>query len=305
MGANMGERLTRLGHHIVGFDLNKAAVAEAETRGLHGASSLADLVGQLDGPRAVWVMVPAGKPVDMTLAALADLLEAGDVVIEGGNSLYKDAFRHAEMLAEKGIGFIDAGVSGGVWGLENGYSLMVGGSAEDVATVEPLLHGLAPASNDGPLPEGTTGDVLGYGHVGPVGAGHYVKMVHNGIEYGLMQAYAEGFELMHSKREFELDMAQIANLWRDGSVIRSWLLDLCALAFAAEGNDLAAIEGFVPDSGEGRWTVVESIDQAVPLPVIALALQMRFRSRQTDSYAAKLNAALRNQFGGHAVKRDA
>jgi 6-phosphogluconate dehydrogenase len=235
-------------------------------------------------------MVPSGNPTEGTIAALADVLEAGDIVVDGGNSNYKDSMRRGADLQRKGIAMIDAGVSGGVWGLAEGYCLMVGGDDDAIATVEPAFRTLAPNAEEG------------YAHVGPLGSGHFVKMVHNGIEYGLMQAYAEGFELMKAKDLFGLDMAQIAELWRHGSVIRSWLLDLTAAALT-EDTDLAGIEPWVEDSGEGRWAVEESVELAVPLPVISIALQARFRSRQQDAFGFKMLAAMRNQFGGHAVRR--
>lgn len=236
-------------------------------------------------------MVPAGKPTESTIETLSGLLSEGDIIIDGGNSNYKDTMRRGESLADAGIHFVDVGTSGGVWGLAEGYSMMVGGDAKAVAQIQPILETLAP------------GPELGWGHVGPGGAGHFVKMVHNGIEYGLMQAYAEGFEIMHAKEDFGLDMHQIAEIWRYGSVVRSWLLDLTANALS-DDQDLSDIKGWVADSGEGRWTVFESIDLDVPAPVITMALQARFVSRQDESYGAKLLAAMRNQFGGHAVKRE-
>jgi 6-phosphogluconate dehydrogenase len=290
MGANMTKRLLQGGHEVVAFDLHEDAVAAAEAAGAIGLRDLAELPDQLPAPRIAWVMVPSGKPTESTVSRLGELFAAGDIVIDGGNSNYKETMRRGEMLAEKGIDYVDVGTSGGVWGLAEGYSMMVGGSDEAVATVRPILETLAPGADKG------------WGHVGPRGAGHYTKMVHNGIEYGLMQAYAEGFEILKAKEEFGLDMHQIAEIWRYGSVVRSWLLDLTARALAEDG-DLSAIKGYVPDSGEGRWTVFDAIDLDVPAPVITLALQMRFISRQDDSFAAKLLAAMRNQFGGHAVVR--
>ncbi|MDT8304382.1 MAG: decarboxylating 6-phosphogluconate dehydrogenase [Anaerolineae bacterium] len=289
MGANMTVRLLRDGHRVVAYDLNEEAIQEAEKAGAAGARTLPEVVETLERPRAVWVMVPAGAPTEETIDALASLLDAGDVVIDGGNSYYKDSVRRAELLDEKGVYFVDAGTSGGVWGLAEGYSLMVGGATEAVAQIRPALETLAPAPDQG------------WGHVGPAGAGHFVKMVHNGIEYGLMQAYAEGFEIMQAKQEFELDLHQIAEIWRFGSVVRSWLLDLTANALA-EDAQLSELRGWVADSGEGRWTVFESIDLDVPAPVITASLQARFVSRQEESFGAKLLAAMRNQFGGHAVK---
>ena len=291
MGANMTKRLLQGGHEVVAFDLHEEAVSAAEAAGAIGLRDLAGLPEQLPAPRVAWVMVPSGKPTESTVSQLGELFTAGDIVIDGGNSNYKETMRRGEMLAEKGIDYVDVGTSGGVWGLAEGYSMMVGGSDEAVAAIRPVLETLAPGANQG------------WGHVGPRGAGHYTKMVHNGIEYGLMQAYAEGFEILKAKEEFGLDMHQIAEIWRYGSVVRSWLLDLTARALAEDG-DLSAIKGYVPDSGEGRWTVFDAIDLDVPAPVITLALQMRFISRQDDSFAAKLLAAMRNQFGGHAVKRE-
>ena len=289
MGANMTERLVRGGHRVVGFDPNAEAVARVVKKGAVGADSLAKLVKQLNGPRVVWLMVPSGDPVDKTIEALVPLLSQGDTIIDGGNSNYKDSMRRYKTLQEQGINFVDVGTSGGIWGLTEGYSLMVGGEPSVVKKLYPIFETLAPAPNKG------------WGHVGPNGSGHFTKMVHNGIEYGLMQAYAEGFEIMKAKKEFDLDLHQIAELWRHGSVVRSWLLDLTADALK-EDQDLKAIKAWVADSGEGRWTVFESIDLDVPAPVISLSLLMRFASRQDESYSAKLLAAMRNQFGGHAIK---
>ncbi|MFU8857886.1 MAG: phosphogluconate dehydrogenase (NAD(+)-dependent, decarboxylating) [Deferrisomatales bacterium] len=291
MGLNMVTRLLGGGHRVVAYDLSADAVGSAEEQGAEGAASLGDLAGKLAAPRVIWVMVPAGDPTEQTIAGLAGRLSPGDVVVDGGNSNYKDSQRRAAELAEKGLRFVDAGTSGGVWGLTEGYSLMVGGAPEAVALLRPALENLAPAPD------------RGWGHVGPSGAGHFVKMVHNGIEYGLMQAYAEGFELMQRKEAFGLDLHQIAELWREGSVVRSWLLDLTARALA-ENPGLEGIGAQVADSGEGRWTVQEGVELGVPLPVITLALQNRFRSRQPAPFGDKLLAALRNQFGGHAVERE-
>jgi len=289
MGGNMASRLLRGGHRVVVWNRSPEPVRAAEAEGAVAAATLADVVTQLPMPRAVWLMLPAGDVTEGAIAQLAGLLAVGDVLIDGGNSNYKDTMRRAALLADKGIYFVDCGTSGGIWGLSEGYCLMLGGRAEAIDIIRPALETLAPAAD------------RGHAHVGPSGAGHFTKMIHNGIEYGLMQAYAEGFEIFRAKQEFDLDLHQIAELWRHGSVVRSWLLDLTARALA-EDAELSDIRGWVADSGEGRWTVFEAIDQDVPAPVITLALQMRFVSRQDDSYAAKLLAAMRNQFGGHAVK---
>jgi 6-phosphogluconate dehydrogenase len=290
MGANMTTRLVRGGHEVVAFDRSPDVVKASVGQGARGAASLEDLVKQLDAPRAVWVMVPAGDPTEATVRALADLLSSGDTIIDGGNSNYKESMRRGAMVAERGLQFVDAGTSGGIWGLAEGYSLMVGGSPEAVNRLRPIFETLAPAKD------------RGWGHVGPTGAGHFTKMVHNGIEYGMMQAYAEGFSILKHKQEFSLDLAQIAELWRNGSVVRSWLLDLTARALGEDQN-LSSIAPYVSDSGEGRWTVAEAIDLDVPAPVITLALLQRLRSRDAESYADRLLSALRNQFGGHAVKK--
>lgn len=290
MGANMTKRLLQGGHRVVVSDLNKEAVQMAVSAGAVAAESMADLPNKLDGPRAVWVMVPSGKPTEGVIAALANILDEGDIVIDGGNSNYKDTMRRGSLLAEKGISFVDVGTSGGVWGLTEGYSMMVGGSDEALARVRPVLETLAPS------PE------KGWGHVGPSGSGHFDKMIHNGIEYGLMQAYAEGFEILKAKKEFGLDLHQIAEIWRFGSVIRSWLLDLTADALK-DDQELSDIKPWVADSGEGRWTVFEAVDLDVPAPVITLALQARFMSREEDYFSARLLAAMRSQFGGHAIKQ--
>jgi 6-phosphogluconate dehydrogenase len=279
MGGNMTKRLENDGH-----------VVQTWARSGGGtASSIEDLVRQLEPRRAVWLMIPAGDPTENAVNELLGLLEAGDVIVDGGNSNFKDSKRRAGDAAAKGIGYIDAGVSGGIWGLANGYCLMVGGEDDPVGFLEPAFRTLAPED--------------GYAHVGPSGAGHFVKMVHNGIEYGLMQAYAEGFDIMNSS-EYDLDLHDIAGIWRYGSVVRSWLLELLYAAFEAEGNELEHIAGYVEDSGEGRWTVFEAINESVPAPAISAALFARFASRQDESFAAKINAALRNQFGGHAVKSE-
>ncbi len=291
MGGNMVQRLLRGGHRVVGYDHDPAIAKDlAEEAGLVPATSLEEVVALLAPPRAVWVMVPAGAPTEETLAALAALLAPGDILIDGGNSNYKDTIRRAATLKAQGLHLVDAGTSGGVWGLAEGYSLMVGGEAEAVARLRPALETLAPAPDQG------------WGHVGPSGAGHFVKMVHNGVEYGLMQAYAEGFEILRAKEDFDLDLHQVAEIWRVGSVVRSWLLDLIANALS-DDPELPGIKGWVADSGEGRWTVFEAVDLDIPAPVITAALQARFVSRQEESYAAKLLAAMRNQFGGHAVKK--
>ena len=290
MGGNMALRLSKGGHNVVGYDPNQQVVQDYVKQGISGASSLEDLVGKLSAPRAVWSMVPSGEVTEATVNRLGELLSPGDMVIDGGNSYYKDSMRRAAVLGEKDIYFLDSGTSGGIWGVTEGYSLMVGGDRAAFNRLEPVLQTLAPASD------------RGYGRVGPAGAGHFVKMVHNGIEYGMMQAYAEGFEIMEAKKEFELDLASIAEIWRYGSVVRSWLLDLTAAALQEE-PDLASLQAYVDDSGEGRWTVQESVELAVPAPVISASLQARFRSRQENSFGARLLAAMRNQFGGHAVHR--
>ena len=287
MGANMVRRLLRDGHSIVAYNRTPEKTRDIAAEGAEPAFSIAELVAKLEKPRTVWIMVPAGDATEAQIDELLEHLEPGDTIVDGGNSNFHDDRRRHARLAGRGIGYIDAGVSGGVWGLQVGYCLMVGGDREVVEPLEPVFRSLAPAD--------------GYLHVGEPGAGHYVKMIHNGIEYGMMQAYAEGFEIMHAS-DYTLDLGAIADLWNHGSVVRSWLLELAALAFTAEGQDLAHLKGWVADSGEGRWTVQEAIDRDVPAPVITLALQTRFRSRQDDSYGAKVLAALRNQFGGHAVK---
>jgi 6-phosphogluconate dehydrogenase len=289
MGANMATRLVRGGHEVVAYSHGSDAAARAATAGAEFAASLDDLVRRLQPPRAVWVMVPAGEPTETTVASLGERLSRGDVVIDGGNSNYKDSMRRAATLAERGVHLIDVGTSGGIWGLAEGYSLMVGGDAAAAERLRPIFETLAPTPD------------RGWAHVGPSGAGHFVKMVHNGIEYGLMEAYAEGFSILRHKAEFELDLPAIAELWRHGSVVRSWLLDLAARALA-EDPTLKKVAPYVSDSGEGRWTVTEAIDLDVPAPVITLALIQRLRSRDEESFADRLLAALRNQFGGHAVK---
>ncbi len=291
MGANMAERLVRGGHRAVGFDPNPQARALAQAQGIVPAESLQALVGELAAPRVLWLMVPAGKIVDDTLAQLLPLLSPGDVVVDGGNSFYKDTLRRSQGLAAQGMHYVDCGTSGGVWGLAEGYSLMIGGDADAVARLNPLFATLAPA------PE------RGWGRVGPSGSGHFTKMIHNGIEYGLMQAYAEGFAIMQHKTDFGLDLHQVAEIWREGSVVRSWLLDLTSDALA-RNPDLTGIAPYVEDSGEGRWTAAEAIDLNVAAPVITLSLLERLRSRDDDSFADKLLAAMRNQFGGHRIKAE-
>jgi 6-phosphogluconate dehydrogenase len=290
MGGNMVLRLLKGGHRVVVYDVIEAAIATAEVAGAVGARSLGELVKKLPAPRLVWVMVPSGKITDDTIQSIAEHLEYGDTIIDGGNSNYKDSQRHAAELSTKGIHFIDVGTSGGVWGLTEGYSMMVGGEKEVVERYCSIFETLAPAPDKG------------WGHVGPAGAGHYVKMIHNGIEYGMMQAYAEGFEILQAKKEFGLDLHNIAEIWRQGSVIRSWLLDLTSNLLATD-QDLKDIKAWVPDSGEGRWTVFEAVDLNVAAPVITLSLQRRLRSRSESPYSDRLLAALRNQFGGHAVTK--
>ena len=291
MGANMVRRLVKGGHHIVAYNRTAATTDALKSEiEISAAYSVPDLVAALSAPRIVWVMVPAGSATDAMITQLGDLLSPGDIVIDGGNTNYKDDAVHAAQLAAKGIGFVDCGTSGGIWGLSEGYSLMIGGDARHVDYLKPIFTTLAP------------GDDKGWGHVGPHGAGHYVKMVHNGIEYGMMQAFAEGFEIMHAKKEFGLDLLQIARIWQHGSVVRSWLLDLTADALS-EDPELASLVGYVPDSGEGRWTVADAIDLDVPAPVITMALMMRFVSRDDQKFAGKVLAAMRNKFGGHAVKK--
>ena len=291
MGANMARRLIKGGHRVVGTDRAPDAARKLAVEvGLIPADSLLEMVAALPKPNVVWVMVPAGAPTEAVITELAELLSPGDTIIDGGNTFYKDDIRRAAALEPKGIHYVDVGTSGGVWGLTEGYSMMVGGETEAVSQLTPIFETLAPAAN------------RGWGRVGAAGAGHFTKMVHNGIEYGLMQAYAEGFEIMHAKKDFALDLHQVAEIWRVGSVVRSWLLDLTADALKGD-QDLSAIAGYVSDSGEGRWTVFEAVDLDVPAPVITLSLQQRFVSRQDESYAAKLLAAMRNQFGGHAIKK--
>ena len=288
MGMNMVQRLLNGGHDIVAYALSESSVKKAEEKGAAGAGSLEDLVGQLSSPRVIWLMVPSGDATEETIQRLAPLLSDGDLIIDGGNSMYKNSIRRAEELKKRGISFLDIGTSGGIWGLKIGYCMMIGGEKSSFELVEPALKTLAPED--------------GYAHVGPNGAGHFVKMVHNGIEYALLQSYAEGFEIMNTKKEFDLDLHKIANLWNQGSVIRSWLLELAEEAFRKEPG-LDSIRGYVEDSGEGRWTVAAAIEEDVPAPIITLSLLERFSSRQSESFSDKVIAALRNEFGGHAVKK--
>ena len=290
MGGNMVRRLRRGGIEVAGYDRSADAVAQlAAEEGMLPAASVADAVAKLSSPRVVWLMLPSGEPTEQQLHALVPLLSKGDIIVDGGNSNYHDSQRRGAWLAEQGIGFMDSGTSGGIWGLENGYCLMVGATLEVAKTMTPILQALAPSAE------------RGWAHVGPVGAGHFTKMIHNGIEYGMMQSLAEGLELLRGKQEFALDLAQITELWRHGSVVRSWLLDLTAEALQHD-QQLSGIAPFVPDSGEGRWTVVEAIDQGVAAPVLTLALQMRFNSQNETGYGYRLLSTMRNAFGGHAVK---
>jgi len=287
MGSNMVRRLLRDGHSVVAYNRSPEKTQEIAGEGATASFTIAELVAALEKPRVAWIMVPAGDATEAQIKELLEHLEPGDTIVDGGNTnFHDDVRRHAE-LAEHGIRYVDAGVSGGIWGLQNGFCLMVGGNRDAVEPLEPIFRSLAPQD--------------GYLHTGGPGSGHYVKMIHNGIEYGLMQAYAEGFEILHAS-DYKLDLEKISDLWNHGSVVRSWLLELAALAFKSNGQDLTPLKGWVADSGEGRWTVQEAIDHDVPAPVITLSLQTRFRSRQDDSYGAKVLAALRNEFGGHAVK---
>jgi 6-phosphogluconate dehydrogenase len=291
MGGNMAERLRLAGHQVVGFDFNADAVAKLTASGNVGAGTLEDMAGKLEGRKAIWIMVPQGKPVDDTIAKLEPFLNAGDILIDGGNSNYKDTMRRHDEIAKKHFNFVDCGTSGGVWGLKEGYSMMIGGDKEPVEYLRPIFEALAPAKDQG------------WGHVGPGGSGHFVKMVHNGIEYGMMQAYAEGFTIMETKKELGLDLTQIAQIWRYGSVVRSWLLDLTADALM-KNPTLDGLEAFVEDSGEGRWTVMEAIDLNVSAPVITESLMRRIRSREQNNFTDRMLAVMRNEFGGHAVKKD-
>ncbi|HMF49279.1 MAG TPA: decarboxylating 6-phosphogluconate dehydrogenase [Candidatus Saccharimonadales bacterium] len=287
MGANMTERLVLGGHRVISYDRSAEAVQRVVDKGAVGVNSLGDFVKQLAQPRAIWLMVPSGDPVDQTIDQLLPALVKGDILIDGGNSNYKDSIRRAEKLKTHGMHFVDAGTSGGVWGLQNGYCMMIGGENAIIERLAPIFTTLAPPD--------------GYLHVGPNGAGHFVKMIHNGIEYGMLQAYGEGFELLKAS-QFDLDLGKISHLWNQGSVVRSWLLELAESAFEKDPK-LSAIRGYVEDSGEGRWTVEEAIEKGVPAPVLMLSLFARFASRQDDSFSARVIAALRNEFGGHAVKK--
>lgn len=291
MGANMAQRLMRGGHQVVGYDPAEAARTLLEKSGAETAASLEQMVAKLKAPRAVWLMVPAGQITDSTITNLVPLLSAGDTIIDGGNSNYRDTQRRAAMVAQRKIQYVDSGTSGGIWGLAEGYSLMIGGDEAVVERLRPIFEALAPTKDQG------------WGRVGPVGSGHYTKMIHNGIEYGLMQAYAEGFSILQHKSEFKLDLHQIAEIWRYGSVVRSWLLDLTANALE-KNPTLKGIAPYVADSGEGRWTVTDAIELGVSAPVITLSLLERLRSRDNDSFSDKLLAAMRNQFGGHEIKKE-
>ena len=291
MGGNMAERLRLGGHQVVGFDFSAEAVARLTASGNVGVSSLEDMAKKFDGRKAIWIMVPQGKPVDDTIAKLEPLLNPGDILIDGGNSNYKESMRRHKEVTAKGFQFVDVGTSGGVWGLKEGYSMMIGGDKDAVEYLTPIFETLAPARDKG------------WGHVGPAGAGHFVKMVHNGIEYGMMQAFAEGFTIMEKKEELNLDLAQISEIWRHGSVVRSWLLDLTADALS-KNPTLDGLEAYVSDSGEGRWTVFEAIDLNVSAPVITESLIRRIRSREENNFTDRMLAIMRNAFGGHAVKKD-
>jgi 6-phosphogluconate dehydrogenase len=291
MGGNMAERLRLGGHKVVGFDFNKEATAKLTAAGSVGVNSLEDLVKNMQSPRAIWIMVPAGDPVDETIAKLKPMMQKGDIFIDGGNSNYKDSIRRHDELKKEGFEFIDVGTSGGVWGLKEGYSMMVGGDEDVVEKIRPVLETLAPAPDKG------------WGRTGPAGAGHFVKMVHNGIEYGMMQAFAEGFAIFEAKKELNLNNAQIAEIWQYGSVVRSWLLDLTAAALKAN-PELKGIAPYVPDSGEGRWTVFEAIDLNVSAPIITESLIRRIRSREEDNLTDRMLSVMRNAFGGHAMKTE-
>jgi 6-phosphogluconate dehydrogenase len=291
MGGNMAERLRLGGHQVVGFDFNAEAVARLAASGNVGVATLDELARKLEGRKAIWIMVPQGKPVDDTIAKLLPHLNPGDILIDGGNSNYKDTMRRHDEIGASGFQFVDVGTSGGIWGLKEGYSMMIGGDKDPVEYLRPIFQTLAPAPDQG------------WGHVGPGGAGHFVKMIHNGIEYGMMQSYAEGFTIMETKKELGLDLPQISQIWRFGSVVRSWLLDLAADALAKNPR-LDGLEAFVEDSGEGRWTVIEAIDLNVSAPVITASLMRRIRSREENNFTDRMLAVMRNEFGGHAVKKD-
>ncbi len=288
MGGNMSERLMKGGHEVVVYDRTAEVTQRYVALGATGASNFSDITSKLTSPRIVWIMVPSGKPVDDTITSLVPGLSKGDVIIDGGNSNFHDSMRRAAALQAKGINCIDCGTSGGIWGLANGYCLMIGASPDAFKLCEPIFKTLAPPN--------------GYAHMGPPGSGHYVKMIHNGVEYGMLQAYAEGYEILHASKDFKLDLHKIAAVWNQGSVVRSWLNELAEIAFEKD-NDLKDLRGYIEDSGEGRWTVQEAIDLDVPAPIITLSLLTRLRSRQSDSFSAKVIAALRNEFGGHAVKK--
>ena len=288
MGANMTQRLIEGGHSIVVYDRNPAAIEESGKLGAIGAASVPDLAGKLSAPRIVWMMIPSGAPTEATISEVSLLMQPGDILIDGGNSNFHDSQRRSREAAAKGIHYLDAGTSGGIWGLKNGYCLMVGGPKEAYDLVEPILKTLAP-------PDGCA-------HVGPSGAGHFAKMIHNGIEYGMLQAYGEGFEILE-KSDYDFDLEQLCHLWMQGSVVRSWMLELAEHAFQSGGDELEGIKGYVEDSGEGRWTVLEAIDKSIPAPILTHSLLARFASRQSESFSAKVIAALRNEFGGHAVRR--
>jgi 6-phosphogluconate dehydrogenase len=291
MGGNMAERLRLGGHQVVGFDFNAEAVARLAASGNVGVATLDELARKLEGRKAIWIMVPQGKPVDDTIAKLLPHLNPGDILIDGGNSNYKDTMRRHDEIGARGFQFVDVGTSGGIWGLKEGYSMMIGGDKDPIEYLRPIFQTLAPAPDQG------------WGHVGPGGAGHFVKMIHNGIEYGMMQSYAEGFTIMETKKELGLDLPQISQIWRFGSVVRSWLLDLAADALAKNPR-LDGLEAFVEDSGEGRWTVIEAIDLNVSAPVITASLMRRIRSREENNFTDRMLAVMRNEFGGHAVKKD-
>lgn len=302
MGANMVRRLMRGGHSCVVFDLNPENVRQLESEGATGSGSLDDFAERLSAPRAAWIMVPAGEVTDKTIMALAERFAEGDVIVDGGNSYFKDDLRRVEHLAEKGIHYVDVGTSGGVWGIDRGYCMMIGGDAEAVERLDPIFKTLAPGVGEIERTPGRAGEASavehGYLHCGPTGAGHFVKMIHNGIEYGMMQAYAEGFDILRSVARYDLDLAQVAEVWRRGSVITSWLLDLTATALL-EDPDLSTYSGFVQDSGEGRWTILTAVEEAVPADVLSASLYARFRSRQKHTFAEKVLSAMRHGFGGH------